>query len=152
MSESINIENKKQNRQKPPLSFLKIAGEILVGLALGFILLWVVYCAGFGLIGSNKPMAALFFLLFFVSCPLLYGIGCTVGVYLVGSIGKQTGSLSLSLVGSFMFGIVVLFPSFSLLDSRKVNLVLLLLLLLIPPIMATLCFNLNRRYKESPSD
>ena len=36
MSESINVENKKQNHLKPPRSVIRIAGEILAGSAAGF--------------------------------------------------------------------------------------------------------------------
>ena len=92
MSESVIIENKKQNTQKPPLNVGRIVGEILVGLILGIVSLLLVLFTGFGLIGSNESVGFLFLILFFAGCPLLYGIGCALGVYLVGSIGKQTGS------------------------------------------------------------
>ena len=36
MNKSINIENEKQTRQKPPLSVGRIVGEILAGTATGF--------------------------------------------------------------------------------------------------------------------
>ena len=150
MSESVLIEIKKQNRQKPPLSVARIAGEILAGWALGLVSLLLVLHIGDWLIGPNEPLAFLFLILFFACCPLLYGIGCALGVYLIGSIGKQTGSFSVSLVGGFLLGFIVVLPSLSLFGSRKVtvDLVPSLLLFLLPPIAATICFNLNLRYKE----
>jgi hypothetical protein len=160
MSESINVENKKQNRQKPPLSIGRIAGEILAGLALGFVLLLVVYVTGSVLVGKVGPAessgeleAILFLIMFTIVFSPLYGFGSAVGVYLLGTRGKQTGSFLLTLAGGFVGAIVVLLPSFSLFFSGKVivHLVPLLLLLLIPPGMATLGFNLTRRYKEPPS-
>ena len=148
MSESVNIENKKQNRQKPPLSVGRIVGEILAGLALGIASLLLVWI-GSWLIIPNEALAYLFLILFFACCPLLYGIGCALGVYLIGSIGKQTGSFSVSLIGGFVVGFIVILPSLSLFKSRKmtVDLIPALLLFLLPPIAATICFNLKRRFK-----
>ncbi len=160
MSESVNIENKKQRRQKPPLSFGRIAGEILAGLALGFVLLLVAYVTGSVLVGKVGPAessgeleAILFLIMFTIVFSPLYGFGSAVGVYLLGTRGKQTGSFLLTLAGGFVGALVVLLPSFSLFFSGKVivHLVPLLLLLLFPPVLATLGFNLTRRYKEPPS-
>jgi len=150
MSESINIEYKKQ---KPPLSVVRIVGEILISLALGIVSMLLVFFTGFWITGSNELGDFLFLILFVAGSPLLFGIGCVAGVYLVGSIGKQTGSFSVSLIGGFAVGFVVLIPSLSLFNIGKVtdNSVPLLLFWLIPSIAATLCFNLTRRYKEPPS-
>ena len=151
MCESVIIENKKQSRQKPPLSVGRIVGEIFAGLALGIASLLLI---GIGslLIIPNEALAFLFLILFFACCPLLYGIGCALGVYLIGSIGKQTGSFSVSLIGGFVVGFIVILPSLSLFSSRKITVDLIpsLLLFLLPPIAATICFNLTRRYKEPP--
>ena len=47
MSESINVENKKQNRQKPPLNVGRIAGELLAGVITGLaVALLVVHVTG----------------------------------------------------------------------------------------------------------
>ena len=148
MFESVLIENKTQNRQKPPLSVGRIVGEILAGLALGIASLLLVWI-GSWLIIPNEALAFLFLILFFACCPLLYGIGCALGVYLIGSIGKQTGSFSVSLIAGFVLGFIVILPSLSLFKSRKmtVDLIPVLLLFLLPPIAATIAFNLNRRFK-----
>ena len=153
MSESINIENKKQNRQKPPLSVGRIVGEILAGLALGLVALLVLYVTGIVLIGKGEQtgsigqLAALGFVAIFITVfPPLYGYGSAVGVRLLGSRGNQTGSFLLTLAGGFVGGLVVVVillmePGFLMLCST----------LLIPPVLATCGFNLRRRYKEPPS-
>jgi hypothetical protein len=157
MSESINVENKKQNRQKPPLSVGRIAGEILAGTALGLVALLVAYVTGIVLVGKVGPAgssgqleAILFLIMFTIVFSPLYGFGSAVGVYLVGTRGKQTGSFLLTLAGGFVGALVVLLPSSSLFFSGKV-IVHLVPLLHIPPGVATLGFNLIRRYKEPPS-
>ena len=160
MSESINIENKKQNRQKPPLSLTRIIGEILAGTALGLVALLLAYVTGSVLVGKVGPAessgeleAILFLIMFTIVFSPLYGLGSAVGVYLLGTRGKQTGSFLLTLAGGFVGAIGVLLPSFSLFFGGKVivHLIPLLLLSLIPPILATLGFNLRRRYKKPPS-
>ena len=141
MYETIDIENRKH---KPPLSVIRIIGEILTGLTFGTVSLLLVLHIGFWLIGPNE--IGLLFLVIFIACsPLLFGIGCAAGVYLIGSIGQQTGSFSISLIGGFVVGLVVLLPSISL---RVIGNLVPLLVLIIPPIPATICFNLSRRYKK----
>ncbi len=162
MSESINIENKKQNHQKPPLSLARIACEILAGLATGlavaypvvYVILYVIIYVILGkttdgfmgdkVLGNVMVMAIIIF-----AFPIVYGPGSAVGVYLLGRRGTQTGSLLATLGlgclgGLFMFVILLL-----IIGVKKI--VLLALVLLIPPIIATIGFNATRRYKEQPS-
>ena len=160
MSESIAAENKKQKRQKPPLSRLRIVGEILGGATAGFAVampVGYVIHARFGQEGLGG-MVALGYL--FLVVPPVYGLGSAVGVYLVGNIGKQTGSFLLALGRGFL-GTIVMYVMLTLTFilsgvlivgvERIVLWTLCVLVLLIPPIMATLGFNLTRRYKEPPS-
>ena len=149
MSESVNIENENQNHHKLPLSIARITCEILAGYALGSISLLLVFFTGFWITGSNELGDFVFLILFLASSPLLYGIGCASGIYLIGSIGRQTGSFSISLVAGFVAGLVALFLTFCVFRTLTVmqNLVPLLLFI-IPPIPATICFNLTRRYKK----
>ena len=156
MSESINIENNKQNRQKPSLSAERIAGELLAGAALGFVALLVVYRPVYkrfadsfeGILGSLLAYVFVF--------PPLYGLATAVGVYLVGNIGKQTGSFLTTLGWSFLLAclapvaLVFLFATTTE-EEKIVRLAVKALVLLIPPIFATVGFNLRRRYKEPPS-
>ena len=157
MSESINVENKKQNRQKPPRSLIRIACEILSGAAAGFAValpIRYVFGAPDAFQGCFGGMAKLSFYIFVF--PPVYGLGSTVGVYLLGSRGKQTGSFLLTLVGGFLGGFVmvaaIVAASIMLPVGRREELTLLDILLLsfvllIPPIFATYGFNLRRRYK-----
>jgi len=94
--------------------------------------------------------------IYFLACPMVYGPASTVGVYLLGSRGKQTGSFLLTLVGGFLGGLVILpmffFANLSTNEFIGIEkIVLWALVLLIPPILAILGFNLRRRYKEPPS-
>ena len=158
MSESITAENKEQNRKKPPLSRCRIAGEILAGLAVAVPVLFVAVCV-FAILaippskgGHDWGPVVMLFMFAFFAFPILYGPASAIGVYLVGSRGKQTGSFLLTLVAGFLGG---LFTSFILWVSVSLSLQLLSKLialgLLIPPIVATYGFNRTRRYKEPPS-
>lgn len=140
MDESKNTANKKQSRQKPPLSVVRIAGEILAGMALGLVALPVVYLINImifgksdysGSVGGLHALAFLGILMFFF--PPLYTLGNAVGVSLVGNRGDQTGS-DLATLGGALLGLIVI-------------LLLWPLVFLTVPIMATLGFNLTRRYK-----
>jgi hypothetical protein len=164
MCASINVDSEKQTHQKPPRSVGRIAGEILAGSALGLVALLVVYAVSWiVLVAAILPLASTgewpetkwagigLLTMFVIVFAPLNGLGSAAGVYLVGARSKQTGSFSLTLVGSCVGGFVVAtFVAFSLFSKRP-KIVLLALLLLIPPILATVCFNLTRRYKELPS-
>ena len=163
MSESINVENKKQNRQKPPRSLGRIACEILAGTATG---LAVAVPVGYifrymGRIAASQDCyGGLGFLgMFVIVLPPLYGLASAVGVYLLGSRGKQTGSFLLTLGCGFLGGLVMLVMltvlyALALVLIVGVERIVLwaigVLILLIPPILATYGFNLRRRHKLQP--
>ncbi len=157
MCESINVENKKKNRQKPPLSVGRIACEILAGLALGLVALLLVYIAGIAFVEKGEYAVFGFLSIFFIFFPPLYVLGGAGGVYLVGTRGKQTGSFLLTLAGGFLGGLLTLLMiSIGINLSDELILIVFLLfwslfVLLIPPILATIGFNRTRRYKEPPS-
>lgn len=156
MDESIYTANKKQSRQKPPLSLYRIAGQILAGTILCIVVLVVVYVILvklFGLsdftgsnVGIGEMGALVIFIIFFYP---LYMIDSALGVYLVGTRGNQTGSFGVTLGFSFL-GILVTFLLFwkGLLSLTEDKIVTLGLILLIGPIMSTIGFNLTRKYKE----
>lgn len=161
MDESITDENKKQKRQKPPRNLGRIAGEILTGAAtaaaLAYLSLYVVgYGAksagwGEGCMGGLAVLAIMIYV-----APPVYVLGCAVGVYFVGRIGNQTGSflatLGGTLIGVFIMGILYFYVK----EAEDMmwtieKIVLWPLVFLAPSTMATLCFNLTRRYKKPPS-
>ena len=162
MDEPMTADKKKQKRQKPPLNRLRIAGEILAGATLCIVALLAVCGTGIVLFGNFKTgsvgqLEALGFLALFVSVfPPLYVLGSAVGVYLVGSIGKQKGSLLATLGGSLVGGIVIVILVFTGGDGAKSigtaeKVVIWGFLSLIGPVMAAIGFNLTRRYKKLPS-
>jgi hypothetical protein len=162
MDESIHVDNEKQTHNRPPLNRLRIAGEILAGATLCVVALLAVCGTGIVLFGNFKTgsvgqLKALGFLALFVSCfPPLYVLGSAVGVYLVGSIGKQKGSLLATLGGGLFGGIVIVILVFTGGDGDKSvgtaeKIVIWGFLSLIGPVMATIGFNLTRRYKKLPS-
>jgi hypothetical protein len=168
MDESINVENKKQKHQKPPLSFVRIAGEILAGAAFWIVPLLVIY--GTDMIFNGKGdntdsgtqlLGLGILVMFFLVFPPLAGLVRAVGVYLVGSIGKQTGSFVLTfLVGGFL-DVLCMFVMFFIIPVLGSDLIeeggtifvsrLVVIVLFVPPIFAILAFNLTRRYKEPHS-
>lgn len=170
MDESINVENKKQSRQKPPLSVSRIIGEIIAGEATGATAAAIVYML-FYMVGQRTEvegvgggsmcditlldLVILGIMIWVV--PAVYGLGCTVGVYFVGSRGNQTGlflaTLGFGLIGAFfmlimLFPVVLLSPALIVGVENIVRWTLWVLVSFIPPIIATLGFNLTRRYKD----
>lgn len=147
----INDKNKEQvlcYLQKPSLNPVRIVFEILAGTAMGIaVAVPAVYVIGaFFPKGCFSGFAALGFM--FLVIPPLYGIVGAVSVYLVGSIGKQTGSLLPTLGCGFLGAYGAFIPSIALLmRGKEILLIFLLPLLLIPPGMAMLGFNSTRRYK-----
>ena len=174
MSESITGENKEQNSQKPPLSRRRIAGEILAGLAVAVTVLFVAVCV-FAILaippskgGHDWGPVVMLFLFAFFAFPMLYGPASAIGVYLVGSRGKQTGSFPATLFGGFLGGFATLITLFCTMAFSSVVLSVLGVILnvrsdgvvgwaewapalLTAPIIATIAFNRTRRYKEPPS-
>jgi hypothetical protein len=161
MAEFVNVEDKEPAPQKPPLSGGRIAGEILAGTAVGFA---AGLLGGFGFLmmvhpgrGFDEGILALAAAVFHVF-PAVYGVASAVGVYLVGRIGKQTGSFLWTLGCGFAGVLVIMgmrgvihsfywsywFPSVPGWASVP-------LALLIPPLIAMCAFNLTRRYKEPVS-
>ena len=151
MDELINTKNKKQIRQKPPLSLGRITSEILGGMGMGFPVKLLAACIGgivFLGVGGEADTRMAFMTTLSKVTLVVYGIVCTVGVYLVGSRGKRTGSFLLTLAFGFLSGLLVI-AMLSLVRVTRVLLIRYVLELLTQPIAATVGFNLTRRYKDS---
>jgi len=161
MDESINVENEKQAHQKPPRSLGRIACEILAGAATAAALAYSsLYVVGYGanIAGWGGGCMDGFAILGIMGMvvPPVYVLGCAVGVYLVGTRGNQTGSLLATLGGGVLgLGLMALLYFYvkaaedMMLGIEKI--VLWPLVFIAAPIMATLAFNLTRRYKRSYS-
>ena len=161
MSESVNIENKKQNRQKPPRNLGRIACEILAGAATASaVAVSSVYVIGYGSkiagLGEGCMDGLLILGIMGLVVPPTYGLGSAVGVYLVGSRGNETGSFPASLGGgllglfvmALLYFYIVVTEKYMMLGIEKI--IVWPLVFLAAPIFATLGFNLTRRYKEQP--
>ena len=156
MCESITAETPKQDHQKPPRSLSRITGEILAGTAMGLVI--VLLPVAYGLVansdgdcfGVGKLIAAV---TGFLIIPPVYALANVLGVYLVGSRGNQTGSVLATLGGAFV-GVLVMYLLFvsifmvgdMMLEIEKI--VLWPLAVFAVPIIATLGFNMTRRYKR----
>jgi len=139
-----DVENKAQRGEKPPLSGGRITGEILVG-GVGGIVGWL--GGGFigaGVAGEGYPgeLAG-----FFIGGSIGYTLGCPIGVYLVGNIGNETGDFLATLGGGILGGLASLFIFTAIIKDLDNGAVVLVG----PPIGATIGFNLTRRYKSPPA-
>ncbi|UCE49340.1 MAG: hypothetical protein JSW47_04190 [Phycisphaerales bacterium] len=162
MSDYINVEEGKRNRQKPPRNLGRIACQILTGAgtaaALAYLSLYVVgYGAEIAGLGEGCMDGFLVLGMMAYVVPPFYILGCVVGVYLVGSRGNQTGSFLATLGGVFLGLPVIALLCFYMwavdeymtLGIEKIF--LWPLVFLAAPAMATICFNLTRRYKQPPA-
>lgn len=161
MDESANVENEKRGRLKPPQNVGRIAGEILAGAAAGFaVTVPVAYVAEIMLVDTKAHFVAFpFLIVFIIFFTLLYGLASAVGVYLIGSIGKQTGSFLLTMGCGLFGGLIMLgiLPvSFALSGVLIVGVEKVVVwaswgfVFLIAPIVATYGFNSSLRYKKQP--
>ncbi len=171
MCASTNVEPPKPDRRKPPRSLGRIACEILAGAvtaavaasAVAYLSLYVVGYGteiaglGEGCMDGLLIVAILGMIMVFVAVPF-YIVGCAIGVYLVGRIGSQTGSFLSTLGGVFLGLPVMVLLVFYIFMAEQYNMtlgfekiILWPLVFLATPIMATLGFNLTRRYKQPPS-
>jgi ABC-type Na+ efflux pump permease subunit len=160
MIESINIEDKKQNRLKPPRSVARIACEILAGAAAG---LAVALPLGYVLVrignaaGKEDCFGGIYVLaIMCLVIPAVYVFGNAVGVYRVGKrddeIASFSSTLSSGIVGVFVVMVVsIMLPIIRAEKVTVLDILSLVPVLLIPPTFATYGFNRSRRYKEPPS-
>lgn len=155
MNELVNVENKKQKRPKPPRNLGRIACEIIAGAALGLVALLVVYVIGIVVVDKGCFAVFGFLAMFVIIFPPLNGLGNAVGVYFVGSRGNETGSLLATLGFGFLGGLIMALLIFYINVAGDImfgieKIIIWGFVLLIGPIVATLGFNLTRRYKEPP--
>lgn len=146
-------ENEEQNLQVPPLSVGRIAGELFAGMALGFVASLAAACV----IGTTESRGGWYAFFGFLDTlgtvfPPLYIVGSVVGVYLVGRIGKQTGSFLITLGCGILGGLCtvpVLRLAYFLPGNWLVRMLFLVFVLLLAPTAATIGFNSTRRYTDT---
>ncbi len=146
-----------RDHEEPPLSVLRIGGEILAGgaggLAGGVLLPLMIERA-------DPPPPNATEILGSSGCAIIVALAASpvcaaTGVYLVGGIGNETGSFLATLAGAYLGGFVGLVVAESL-PSVHVRLLWLdfgalpvSVLALGAPIGATIGFNLTRKYESS---
>ncbi|MBN2198388.1 MAG: hypothetical protein JW747_00900 [Candidatus Aminicenantes bacterium] len=130
--------------ERPPLNWGRVAGEIAVGGLSGYI-------AGFGFAslaylasgkeGGDAWVAAGYSALIGLS------IGSALGVYFIGTRGKETGSFIATLLGSIIgfAGPMLIFP------RDRLDRVSVVFILASSSVGATIAFNMSRRYKTNPA-
>jgi len=146
-----NVENRAPRYEKPPLSVLRIAGEILAGTVGGFA--GVVGPISVFSSGESEDWGGFFAVLCVV--PITYPLGSAIGVYLVGNIGNETGSFLATLGGSILgFGVVIAGLAGAIaVEERTEDLlgIAIYTTAWAPTIGATIGLNLTRRYKSPPA-
>jgi len=159
MPESLTVENKRQRRQKPPLSLGRIAGEVLVGAVAGLaVALPLTLLIGRAIVEKDVCFEELaIFMIFAISFPILYGLVAATGIYLVGTRGKETGSFLMTSAGGVVGGcfMFVMLPLALFLSNAQIagveNIIVCTIgafMLLSPPVFGTVGFNLTRRYRK----
>ena len=130
------LKAQKHSTKTPPLNAVRITSQVLGGSAVGFGLGYLTASLGSDVYSS-----------------MVYGmggylLGSTIGVYLVGNIGDETGSFRAALLGSltgWLTSYVLAAISTTCVELDDDSLTLLILAL--PPIGATVGFNRSRKYK-----
>ncbi len=124
--------------RKPPLEAGRIVPELLlggIGAAAG-VITPLLFVSGESLEGGNAAVE-------FVAMGL-GSLGCSAGVWLIGSSGKQTGSFPATLLGSaagMLAGILIGNATDSIIP-----------IFLLVPAGGTIGFNLRRRYETNPGE
>lgn len=164
---STNVESKRQQYEKPPLSVGRFAGEILAGGALGTVLSILGGKTGFeiGDALSEDPSPRRGFIIPILTdaeiAGLLVGLsvgwmlGNTTGVYAVGASGNVTGSFLATLGGSILgglAGVVIIGGTGDTLSDYLPGDAIVTLLFAAPAIGAVIGFNVTRRYESPPAE
>jgi len=136
-------------RSKPPLSVRRIVGEILAGGVGGVVVGVASFYATFALdLPGGKCNPAVVYV-----AGIGLTLGSSIGVYVVGNIGNETGSFLATLGGNILlfFGASIILTEYGsdLGDNYIVNIAILLCYIAVaPPLFATIAFNLTRKYKS----
>lgn len=140
-----SIEKRKQTWEKPPLRVRRILGEILAGGALGYALGYGGAYLGAAVTGGGEELfAGRLWWGAVLGGSLGASIGSALGVYIIGSIGDETGSFGATFRGSIL-GMGLVWAAILLRTP------LAYMSIAAPPILACIGFNNTRRYKFSSS-
>ncbi len=130
--------------ERPPLSPVRVAGELLAG-GIGGLAGFappLILCIGAETSEGLWPAYCL---------PVTYPLFTTAGVYLVGCIGDETGSFLATLAGSSLgavAGIIVFVGGLEVFESDTLLPYIVLTTSLLPSAGAVIGFNLSRKYNS----
>jgi MFS family permease len=145
----LSADSNKTKYKKPPLNIRKIAGELLAGIA-GGIIIGSISAFLFNIYYHEELWTRLRTALMYPPIAVGYLLGSAIGVYLVGNIGKETGSFKYTLGGSLLIGLwvfgIIISLSTGIDLSTLIGSIASLLVFVSVPIVI---FNLTRRYKLS---
>jgi hypothetical protein len=136
---------------RPPLNAGRVAGEILSGTVCGTVCGIALATAGWALTYNYNPEFGDFSRLTglswaYIGASIGFIIGTPLGVWIVGSIGNETGSFFAALGGSFLGALTVVLAT-QIFKSEDFSLIYLAL----PIVGSTIAFNMTRRYKSGHS-
>ena len=128
---------------RPPLSGIRIGGEILAGSTGGFAgVILPILALDSESSGNDFSLGGAWAMLIALAA---YPIGSALGVYLVGEIGNETGAFLPALVGAIL-GEILGINMASWTESPWIS---HSILVLCGPVGATIGFNLSRKYELS---
>lgn len=133
----------RESAPRPPLNAGRIAGEILSGTVCGIGLAlagWATYNPNAGPIVNRFLPGGVY------GASIGFIIGTPLGIWIVGSIGNETGSFFAALGGSFLGALTVILAT-QIFKSEDFSLIYLAL----PIVGSTIAFNMTRRYKSGHS-
>lgn len=147
----MDFQSRRQEGEKPPLRGGRIAGEFGAGVGggilaggIGSVIGYAVTSPGEGGFGGLFRKFAGGMLGFIIGYP----IGSSIGVYLVGNMGNETGSYWATLLGC-IGGVVASIPIIRIEDCP--NGIRWVTVLSFPVAGEVIGFNLTRRYKSPPN-
>jgi hypothetical protein len=136
-----------QSESKPPLNALRVCGEITAGSAGGLALLLLpTPLVDLSLKNTDAGVAmALGYLYLLSALAVTYPLGIATGVYLIGSVGDESGSFWAALGGSYIGGLA----GAGILLGGDFDRDAFVPALLMAPIAATIAFNITRKREKS---
>ncbi|MFC1713405.1 hypothetical protein ACFL6S_07050 [Candidatus Poribacteria bacterium] len=130
----------------------RVIGEMMAGVAGGFAGLAPFLGVAYGAFEMNDGAGAAgglaLGILLFVVGPITYPLGSAAGVYFAGKRGDEAGSFLATFGGSFLGGLIGIGIWWKWLMAWGQNNFLMVPGLLTAPIIATVVFNLTRKYRS----
>jgi len=145
-----DIEYEEQESGKPQLNAIRIGGEFLAGGVAGISAALVPVPVMYKIFRDKEAEGAHVGIYWGCTLAITYPLANTLGVYLVGNIGDESGSFLATLAGSYIGELVGGLLFLQVMGSEgDVHWLHIIKPFLAAPIGATIAFNLTRKYKSS---